>query len=106
MGTKTHRTQQPITMRLDEQEKEALRFALKDFSGEVYLFGSRVDAEQRGGDIDILLVPSRKANSLKLSMEIQTRFFSKCEERIDVVVYDEGSPFCGEVLKNAKRLDI
>lgn len=93
-------------MRLDEQEKEALKFALKDFSGEVYLFDSRVDAAQRGGDIDILLVSSKKVNSLKLSIKIQTRFFSKCEERIDVVVYDSSSSFCREVLKNAKRLDI
>lgn len=92
-------------MRLDTQEKEALRFALKEFEGEVYLFGSRVNSAKKGGDIDILLIPKKKTNSLKLSMEVEARFFSRCEERIDVVVFDN-KPFCREILKNAKRLDI
>ncbi len=92
-------------MRLDIHEKEALKYALKDFDGDVYLFGSRVDDTKRGGDIDILLIPSRKINPLKLSLRIQAKFFSKCEERIDVVIYKR-SPFCQSTLKNAKRLDI
>ena len=36
-------------MRLDTQEKEALRFALKDFRGKAYLFGSRLDNTKKGG---------------------------------------------------------
>lgn len=92
-------------MRLDAQEKEALRFALKDFEGEVYLFGSRINTAKKGGDIDILLIPHKKTNSLKLSLRVQARFFSRCEERIDVVIFDN-KPFCREILKNAKRLDI
>lgn len=92
-------------MRLDVQEKEALRFALDDFKGEICLFGSRLDNKKRGGDIDILLIPERKITPLKLSLKIETRFFLKCEERIDVVVYKD-TLFCREILKNAKRLDI
>jgi hypothetical protein len=37
-------------MRLDEVEKKALKHALKDFHGEVYIFGSRVDNSRRGFD--------------------------------------------------------
>ena len=92
-------------MRLDVNEREALRFALKGFKGEVYLFGSRLDDTKRGGDIDILLIPQRAVKSLKLSLRVHTRFFSRCEERIDVVVYNDDL-FCREILKNAKRLDI
>lgn len=92
-------------MRLDALEKEALRFALNDFKGEVYLFGSRLDETKKGGDIDVLLIPKKKVNPLRLSLKIQARFFSKCEEKIDVVAYQD-TPFCREILKNAKRLDI
>ena len=92
-------------MRLDECEKKALSYALKDFKGDVYLFGSRINETKKGGDIDILLIPEEKSNPLKLSTRIQTKFFSVCEEKIDVVIYDD-SPFCREIIKNAKRLDI
>jgi predicted nucleotidyltransferase len=92
-------------MRFDELEKKALKHALKDFEGEVYLFGSRIDKTKKGGDIDLLLVPKRRHRQLKLSLEIQKQFFSICEEDIDVIVYNN-SPFCREILKNAKRLDI
>src|SRR3972149_4615427 len=94
-----------VVMRLDTQEKEALRFALKDFRGKAYLFGSRLDNTKKGGDIDILLIPEKKVTPLKLSLKVQTRFFSRCEESIDVVVYRD-TPFCREIIKNAKRIDI
>ncbi|MBI4680821.1 MAG: nucleotidyltransferase domain-containing protein [Nitrospirae bacterium] len=92
-------------MRLDAYEKEALSFALKDFKGKVYLFGSRLDNARRGGDIDVILIPQKKVSALKLSLEIQAKFFSRCEEKIDVLVYDN-KPFSREMLKNAKKLNI
>lgn len=92
-------------MRLDTNEKKALKYALKDFKGESYLFGSRLDNTTKGGDVDILLVSEKRANPLKLSLMIQKRFFSICEEKIDVIVYN-GNLFCQEILKNAKKLDI
>ena len=92
-------------MRFDEIEKKALKHALKDFEGSVYLFGSRTDKAKQGGDIDLLLVPRKKHRPLKLALEIQKQFFSICEENIDVIIYNK-SPFCREILKNAKRLDI
>ena len=70
-------------MRLDALEREALKYALNDFDGDAYLFGSRIDDTKRGGDIDILLVPKERTNSFKLSLGIQRKFFSKCEENID-----------------------
>lgn len=92
-------------MRLDKYEKLALKYALKDFKGDVYLFGSRTDMDKKGGDVDLLLIPNKFVNPLRLSMKIQKDFFSLCEERIDVVIYDD-SLFSKEVLKNAKRLDM
>jgi len=93
-------------MRLDISERKALKYALEGFEGEVFLFGSRADDSKSGGDIDILLLPKEKTNPLKLSLQIQKKFFLKCEEDIDVVIYDAEKPFCRYVLSNAKRLDI
>jgi len=50
-------------MKLDEDEKKALKYALKDFHGDVYLFGSRTETAKRGGDIDILLIPKKRCQT-------------------------------------------
>lgn len=94
-----------VTMRLDATERKALKYALEGFSGEVYLFGSRVDMKKRGGDIDVLLVPVARVSSLKTALKIQARFFSQCEQKLDVVVYSEHDPFGREVMRSAKRID-
>jgi len=90
-------------IRLDECEKKALKEALKNFKGEVYIFGSRLDPDKKGGDIDLLLVPHEKVKPLELEIEIQTKFFMECEEDIDVLVYRD-TPFFREILKSAKRI--
>ena len=64
-----------MTVRLDDCERRALKKALKDFKGEVYIFGSRLNPEKRGGDIDILLIPEGKVNPLELSIKVEARFF-------------------------------
>jgi len=71
-------------MRLDSIERTALKQALIDIEGEVYLFGSRVDNSKRGGDIDLLVFSEK--DPFELSREIAIKFFMKCEEKLDVVV--------------------
>lgn len=92
-------------MRLDKDEKKALKYCLKDFNGDIYLFGSRCDDTKKGGDIDILLLSRDRVNPLKFSLQIQTKFFVICEQRLDVIVYRD-HPFYREILKSAKRLDL
>ena len=74
-------------IRLDAAEKYALHEALKDVNDEVYLFGSRLDKNKKGGDIDLLIYS--KQNSFLLSQKIKRAFFLNCEEKIDVIVFDK-----------------
>jgi predicted nucleotidyltransferase len=71
-------------MRLDNAQTSALEKALENVTGDVYLFGSRVDDRAKGGDIDILIFSAK--NSFKLSQEVSVKFFMECEEKIDVTV--------------------
>lgn len=72
-------------VRLDTQEIDALAYALEGLGPErVALFGSRVEPDRRGGDVDLLILSD--APAYELSKRVATRFFSRCEEKIDVVV--------------------
>ena len=72
-------------VRLDADESAALAYALSAAPpGEIALFGSRVEPNRRGGDIDVLLLTD--APAFETSQALAVRFFSRCEEKIDVVV--------------------
>jgi hypothetical protein len=75
------------SVRLDSEEALALSEAVSDIPGEIWLFGSRTElSSRRGGVIDILVLTDQPA--FETSRTIATRFFSRCEEKIDVVVLD------------------
>ena len=91
-----------MDFRLSLQERSALKSALSGFRGEVFLFGSRLNPAAKGGDIDIML----KSKEAKLFRDqITVKFLHHLEQKLDVVVYDERSPFCLEIIKHAKPLD-
>jgi len=83
-------------MRLAAQEIELIKASVANVFGadaRVYLFGSRVDDQARGGDIDLLIeipgvIDDKLRKTLALSAEIQE---SLGEQRIDVVVRDAAS---------------
>jgi len=74
-------------MRLYKDERKALDNILADINDEVYLFGSRVDDNKKGGDIDILIFSIE--NPYKLSQKINTAFQMQCDEKIDVIVFNK-----------------
>ena len=72
-------------VRLDAEEIDALAYALDGLAPDrVALFGSRVEPDKRGGDVDLLILSD--APAYELSKRVATRFFSRCEEKIAVVV--------------------
>lgn len=91
-------------IRLDAEEAAALAAALQGIPGEAWLFGSRVEPLRRGGDVDVLLLTDQPA--FETSQTVATRFFSRCEERIDVIVFDPArlNVEQREFLKHIKRV--
>lgn len=76
-------------MRLSERQVEAIRESfLKTFkSGTLYLFGSRVNDERKGGDIDLYIVPDQQTDlgrkKIAFLAELKRRIG---EQKIDVVL--------------------
>jgi predicted nucleotidyltransferase len=73
-------------LRLDGEEIRAIEHALQGIAAPVYLFGSRAESARRGGDIDLLVLTD--APGFETSRRVATRFFARCEEKIDVIVLD------------------
>jgi len=94
-------------MRISIEEIELLRKTLAelDIEAKLYLFGSRVNDEKKGGDIDLLIV-SKKITKMDLR-KIKREFFNKFgEQKIDIVL-DNGefnNPFAEKILKEAVEL--
>jgi len=84
-------------MRLTEQQTLFIKEKVGDIFGPeagVRLFGSRVDDEIRGGDIDLLIelpkpIERSAKRSMVLSGALQQEFGA---QKIDIVVYTVGQP--------------
>jgi len=97
-------------MRLKSNEVDAIRQAARDAflpGTVVFLFGSRLRDEARGGDID-LLVETPDSLSPEDLVRRRTRFISRIyqaldEQRIDVVIAARGQQDSRPVVAVAKR---
>ncbi|MCH7515083.1 MAG: nucleotidyltransferase domain-containing protein [Bacteroidetes bacterium] len=84
-------------MRLKQDQVDFFKNAFRRISPEakIYLFGSRADDNARGGDIDILVLTSKK---ISLS-DKQHVYFEFCkqfgEQKVDIVnfTFKEDPPF-------------
>lgn len=77
-------------MRLNEQEVDAIKESARKVFGDtvkVYLFGSRLDDDKKGGDIDLYVRADDKhttyEHKIKFLVELQKRIG---EQKIDVVI--------------------
>ena len=87
-------------------EKDVILGAIKriDPDAAVYLFGSRVDKEKTGGDIDILICSETISldGKLKIKKDI---FRSLDEQKLDLVIRnDMADPFVQMILENGIEL--
>lgn len=93
-------------MRLKAIEVQIIKEAVMslDPDAEVFLFGSRVDLEKKGGDIDLLIF-SQSLNNID-SLKITKKIFEKLDEqKIDILITsDTTDPFVKLALKTSVKL--
>jgi predicted nucleotidyltransferase len=82
-------------MRLNQQEINAIKQSVQalDAHAKIYLFGSRVDINKKGGDIDLLIFSQALDYNDKL--RIKRRLFEQIEEqKVDIIIAkDTTDPF-------------
>ncbi len=96
-------------MRLSQLEIDGIKKAFKEVfkDGKVYLFGSRVDDNKRGGDIDLYIIPSKEIENIR---EKKIEFLVKLDEyigeqKVDVIISKDKSRLIEqEALKNGIEL--
>jgi uncharacterized protein len=74
-------------MRLTKFEADTIKQSIyrDDPGAMVYLFGSRVDDAEKGGDIDLLIIPKKIKSTDKI--KLKAALFEKLEEqKIDLVI--------------------
>ncbi len=93
-------------MRLKEKEKQVITQVVKSIDPEaiVYLFGSRLDDNRKGGDIDLLVFSRKMTYSDKLKVK-KSIFAALEEQKIDIFIdKDANNPFAQMALEQGVRL--
>ncbi len=81
-------------MRIKEEEAALFKHKIHsiDPQAKVYIFGSRADDARRGGDIDLLIISTKKL-TLAERTEIKYGFIEKFgEQKIDLVNFTFNEP--------------
>ena len=77
-----------LKMRLSKHYIDIIKSKFKEFfiDGDIYLFGSRVDDNKKGGDIDLYLVIKDHSNLFKKKLKFLARVKRELgEQKIDIV---------------------
>ena len=99
-------------MRLTPQQQSAIRTAVAETFGEdtnIWLFGSRVDDNKRGGDIDLLI--ETKELELTTIVRAELAFLTKLqmklgEQKIDVLIDYPSRKYTPPIFAIAKQTGI
>ncbi len=99
-------------MRLTRDQQSAIRSAVAETFGEaagVWLFGSRIDDNKRGGDIDLLIETEQSdvAAIVRAELAFLTKLQVKLgEQKIDVLVDYPGRHYTPPIFTIAKQTGI
>lgn len=95
-------------MRLQSKEIQTIIQVAKEIYGEgvkIYLFGSRLNDEKRGGDIDLLVRTEGEKRNVLARIRMIARLKQYLGDRkIDIIGDHEDSPVVYEALKNGIQL--
>ena len=94
------------SMRLTEQERQTIKQVIQcyDEQAQVLLFGSRTDAEKKGGHIDLLVISQILGFADKLNI-LADLHGELGDQNIDIVLDSDGSgDFARTVLPTAIKL--
>ena len=76
-------------MRLTKQEQQIIKKVFKESfeDGKIYLFGSRTDDTQRGGDIDLYIETNNKKDMLSKKIKFLASLKDAIgDQKIDVII--------------------
>ncbi|MEO5327907.1 MAG: nucleotidyltransferase domain-containing protein [Magnetococcus sp. THC-1_WYH] len=98
-------------MRLTTQDLQAIEEAARDFfapGSTVRLFGSRLDDQRRGGDIDLLIEPPTAMmphDQVAQRNGFLARLYRRLgEQKIDVLIVSAGEPDERPIIQTARRM--
>ena len=92
-------------MRLNNKETETIKDIILEIFGEseIRIFGSRLNENKKGGDIDIFVIPKNRENLFKKRIKAAARLENLLFKPVDLVVhYDFDREIEKEALKGEK----
>jgi len=89
-------------MRLNNKETETIKDIILDIFGEseIRIFGSRLNENKKGGDIDIFVIPKNRENLFKKRIKAAAKLENLLFKPVDVVVHYD---FDREIEKEALK---
>lgn len=94
-------------MRLDKKDREIIVTTIENIFGQVkvYLFGSRLDDDKKGGDIDLFIVSEEKSNLFEKKIKVLSKLERTLHKPVDIVLHkDFNREIEKEILKNSLLL--